>query len=68
MLLRRSNNSLEALINLIALISSFFTNHGASACGSHDIETVYGGYENLHGVYNTLFAMDQQSFDIAVAG
>ena len=38
------------------------------ACNNHDIETVYVGYDYRHGVIEAYYAMDYETFDIAVAG
>ena len=56
---------LNLTANLILFVSK---SKLALACSNHDIETVYGGHNYLHKVTSALYAMDEQSFDIAVAG
>ena len=38
------------------------------ACDNHDLETIYSSYNYINDVADSFYAMDQETFDIAVAG
>ena len=60
---------LTQIITSITTVLILFLLHEAQSCGgTHDIETVYGGYDYKHEIKNYFYAMDSTTQDLVVAG
>ena len=49
-------------------VNSLQAYFAAAYCSKHDLEVVYGGGDYLHSLVDMLYAMDEQTFDLAVSG
>lgn len=55
-------------MRLLTTLQSVLIGTAIAACGPHDYETVFGGYEAVNGAEDIVFDVDPVTNDIVVGG
>ena len=54
---------------MVSMVAAFMLSaQKTMACDNHDLETIYSSYNYSFDVVSNVYAMDQETFDIAIAG